>query len=647
MLIALVVLLTATNGRVVETTGPASVRVYPYVPQAFGCTDSTCGCPDRIGAFAAAVEKAALVAPPEPVTTADDGTFTLPDPSSEAFIEAVSIDGKRFGGAVWKPGQTQPLELRLSSDRQVDLDVTATAPVEPSTLRLFIVDVPIGRAVQLTRSKNRFSGPVTTPHAVLLALADGLPAQTRDLIMGRLVGFDAINRRTPSLALAPIAPITGTVSAAGKPVAKARVTAAPQICATTTTTDDSGAFRLDGVLPAPGNTELEARANGLLGWAMAVTGKSVNVALTKPIAVVVQLSDARKKPVARVPVSVQIDYGQNGSRWVNVTTDAAGKAPLELAGPAKISLRLKQPEWAFTSRLSAEVKGPRPAVERFELVPTSKVNVTVVDGDGKPVPQTRVEVFYGEALQPKLSLDFKAGLRDRASVTGTDGVAVLDLAPGSYEVAVNDHRFGRASGLVNAPGDLTLKLGGAAVAGIVTSPDGKPLARVSVNLGADNQSRGTVTGADGSFRIAASPGTWKLSAGPLSSRAPAQTVEVVADQTTKVTLVVAPPGKVRGTVVDDKGNPVEGAEVFSFDGYDTRASMAVTQPALMASLEQLATARARSGQIEPVRTAADGSFEVEGDSLWLIARFGTLRLEKPVRATAGTPVKLSFRAAEK
>lgn len=175
--------------------------------------------------------------------------------------------------------------------------------------------------------------------------------------------------------------------------------------------------------------------------------------------------------------------------------------------------------------------------------------------------------------------------------TGADGMVRIDaVPPGEYEVNVGCGR----RGLRNVP---PLRVGeaditgltwevpaGAGVRGRVLDPRGAPVsgARVSVRYSID-----TTTDADGRYELAgASPGPTRLFVSSDAGAMPADGYEVELRSSAVIErdLVLLPPGRITGVVVDGNGHPIPDVEVTIRRG----------------SLEE--------GEDRPIHTADDGSF---------------------------------------
>ena len=167
---------------------------------------------------------------------------------------------------------------------------------------------------------------------------------------------------------------------------------------------------------------------------------------------------------------------------------------------------------------------------------------------------------------------------DGARVTATTGDAgdyTRDVPPGTYAVEVR--AFGYVTevipDVVVDPGEtvtvdvaLTSTLG--TVAGTVTDPAGAPVVDATVDAASGLTPVGaTTTDADGAYELELPAGTYDLTAAhPDWRTAVHDGVEVTTGQTSIVDVTLEPrTGTLAGTVVDDTGAVVPGAEVAATD----------------------------------------------------------------------------------
>jgi RNA polymerase sigma-70 factor (ECF subfamily) len=252
---------------------------------------------------------------------------------------------------------------------------------------------------------------------------------------------------------------------------------------------------------------------------------------------------------------VLYSYPWLDDRWpFSGTTDAQGK--FEIAGlpPGKATLYLlpDTKDSIEIELVAGELNGP------IELrLAGVAVRGRVIDAEGNPVA--------------------RAGIHPGGVLTDGDGRFALKERPKRIVVAAPNH-----AAVVHAidGDDVTVRLGGAALAGTVIDPDGRGLPDVTVTLQtyAIDQFHHTEsrTDARGGFRFrGASTGAYQLAA-----RAPGRDlvggVRSLSEAGDDIVLVVASSGEaerrlVRGTVVDESGHPID--ETVSYRVFLTGTKM--------------------------------------------------------------------------
>ncbi len=260
-----------------------------------------------------------------------------------------------------------------------------------------------------------------------------------------------------------------------------------------------------------------------------------------------------------------------GGATVRIDTNPSRTATTEQDGTFYFD-KLVSRRYELVAQSTGGVAGPvtarltdasDPIILRLRAGTSLKVTVQS-SGDRKPVAGATVEV---------------RGLLNQAADTDESGVALVERIPaGGYQVVARAEGYAQSSTWTRIDGEgiteellLVLKPG-AAVAGRVVDPDGKPVEGAQVLYRgasdwaqqANPQFDAAITNAAGEFRIAALPaGTFRFHARH-EEWAPGLSEQVTLDGRTERTGIVVEmePGAVlAGTVVDTKGAPVVGAAV--------------------------------------------------------------------------------------
>jgi protocatechuate 3,4-dioxygenase beta subunit len=319
------------------------------------------------------------------------------------------------------------------------------------------------------------------------------------------------------------------------------------------------------------------------GGQAATTGKPQKEIEGKVTGRVVDAADG--KPVSGADVRLLRSRGYAGTPPTRRTTaNAQGEFTFDGVTPGKYAI------WSFHGNLASRAR-------MFE----SDVVSVGADGSAKPVVlkmrpgiTVRVKVLDEKSSKPI------AGARVRLIWTDTDRdrysdaqgeVELSALTPEAWhiEASAKDHAaVTRILNLANEqPASLEFKLApGGSVAGRVTGEDGKPVAKVGINVYGGPEENSPLdyieTDADGRYRL-----------DHLELRTPLKLYAAKLDylaHTTKFSIDPGQPaarldlvlkkrphgGSVQGVVTDPQGKPVAGAEIFNQGGSSNEARKART-----------------------------------------------------------------------
>jgi hypothetical protein len=331
------------------------------------------------------------------------------------------------------------------------------------------------------------------------------------------------------------AQITGTVKDPNaNPASGVAVTATGPVSAVATT-NGSGAYSLVGL--SPGSYSLTFHLDGYIDPApvtvtvvdYGTTVAAPDVALIGPSTVSGTVTDANSAPVAGATVSI------DGPSFAQSTTAIDGTFSFGGLAVGDYILTVSQPGFVdATSTVSVTTPGSTvPA--NVTLSKASKVDVFVGDTHAFPVAGAAVTV---------------TSVADGSTLTGsTDGTghAIIDgLVPGDYTATSTANGYFTAAPVpftvvafdTTYPVDVPL-LSPASVSGIVSDPNGAPLAGATVSIEGVGVNRSTTSAADGSFTFdGLDLGQYTVKASnPLYVAPSAQVVNVLAyGSTTTVAL---------------------------------------------------------------------------------------------------------------
>ena len=268
-------------------------------------------------------------------------------------------------------------------------------------------------------------------------------------------------------------------------------------------------------------------------------------------------------------------------------TDENGRVRLAPMAPEEYSLVATAPGYVNASIDKLIVAAGRMRSVGLKLAEGVSVRGRVVDASGAGVDGAFVMGF----AQPS----FHSSLSARADANGE---FVLDgLRKGPYMFVGWSDANGTAMTPGTSPGTITIKLAGAGrVKGKAVWEDGTPVASGQVRpfkIGPFQYVYSMVhkIAADGTFEFEVPDGDWNCRVQtPEGFMSDGTTVNVKVGETATVTVKVPKSAVVRGVVMDEKGNHIEGAEIFVMQGGFPESP----------SREQYA------------RSDADGHFEVPG-----------------------------------
>ena len=347
--------------------------------------------------------------------------------------------------------------------------------------------------------------------------------------------------------------------------------------------DPTGAFDLN-TRPSPGGTRLQAVAAGFLperidiGAADLAGGEEVRIGLTSSAPIRGLVTDEAGQPVAGASIRAE----HRGAGVPPSFSFGSGPATSGSDG----SFRVEEASYGQTYRLTAQAAGYAPSaldlpplepgipVEPVHLVLSKgrRVLGSVVDMDGNPVAEAQVSLLW--PLDPS---DFRSMLEAPAAAAATDGGGAFALpatGPGQYEVRVSHADYAdRPLSRVEIPagesdfdlGDLALAAGGA-IHGIVTGPDGEPVARATIQARERNRrgrsaTKTATTDTDGRFRLDGFSSDL-ADVGVRASGYPLLVVPGVRVDNADPELIQLKPGaSVTGRVLDNGGNGAQGVPV--------------------------------------------------------------------------------------
>ncbi len=594
------------------------------------------------GAVAGATVDAELTAggPSAQVTTASDGSFTIPDLAPGQY-QVVAEDpgyGPAIAGSVSvSAGATTPgIGLTLApSDASVSGQVTDADTGQA-----------IAGAVVSTNDANGGDGAVTTGSDGSFTLS-GLPpgpltitvVPPDDTHLTNTAAVTTVAGQTASadVTLDPSGTLDATILAGDGTTPLAGISAvvvgpSPGSASSPeqsqqVVTDSNGELSLVGLDPGSYDLQVEG-SDAHASFTIASGSRTATVSLIVPTGTLTgQVVDASGNAVAGVEVTLCDSTGPVAS----TTTDAGGDYRFTVTGAGSYDVVASGNQVGLLVDPAVSVATGSTTTAPVLQAGTASLSVSVSAG-GQPDNGATVTILTQSGS------DGPAGVSATADATGT---ALLDnLTPGSYELQVSDASDALASQPVTVAAGagtaaVTMSPGGS-IAGTVTDSASADVAGASVTAeGPGGVSETMTTGSDGSYTLAQLPaGTYTLSVSA-SGDAPALvgSVTVGAGSTTTENVTL----------------PTTGASLtVSLD-----ASAGSVLPSLTATLEDASGTAVATQPLGPAVSASDGAAQATfsplqaGSYTLLVSGLGLATTSEPVTVTAsGTSVEVTAPGGE-
>ncbi|MFO0931243.1 MAG: carboxypeptidase-like regulatory domain-containing protein [Planctomycetota bacterium] len=498
-------------------------------------------------------------------------------------------------------GQTQAVDVRLLRGGTITGRVTADPDGRPVrglhvTAMSLGRGAPFGREPAITDADGRYTLDGVAPGgAIVTASGDGwVPKAAGDasggyqplavsVTPGGHATFDLVVTRGARLAGAVFgadgSPVAGAVVRAegrGDAVAMRAPGAGP-----VTATGADGLFLLDGlVADAPYDVVVSAlgAADARVGPTVATTATTpprVEVRLVAPRAVEITVVEAESNaPVVGALVSVSAGDGPGGRS--RAATDGRGVAKVEVPPAVAATVHVSHDDFLRAEPAALAAGGDRLTVTLRRALSITGV---LVDGDGAPVPETRVSATStGRWVRP-------------VATDGAGRFRLTGLEPGTYDLEARVLRESKV-GLVatarcvaGATGvELRLARPEGQASGLlvrVVGADGKPVPRASVRVVFGERGSSGATAEDGLAIVDVSGREGGLVGATVTASRPrsiagqplpfgAATIGPLVGSEVEVEVRLPPEKVVSGVLLDPDGKPVRGAVVVAADA--TQAS---------------------------------------------------------------------------
>jgi protocatechuate 3,4-dioxygenase beta subunit len=373
--------------------------------------------------------------------------------------------------------------------------------------------------------------------------------------------------------------------------------------------DGGGEYRIDGLAPgtyriwvsAPGYLLRKDKVRGeagesverdfLLERGITLSGRVLDAKTLKPLAKVRVLAIGLSEALAFGGGIVETETALDGTFTLKGAPFARsrGRSGRPAQGKRKVQLAAVGNE-PYQGKLSMlEVPAGLDVLEGIEILleVTPRVRGRIVDAWGAPVVGAKITVVSPTAQG--LLLKRFLGEKPQTFVSGEGGRFQADLEAGKgicLWVRHPAYTFGMHKFDTVAPGevveDLTIKMSfGGMIEGLVLDEGGAPLVGGRIvyayagQVGMDLMHmlhhpevfaffKKVVTDEEGKFVLPQlRPGEWKVSILDRTGRKHGKTVRVADGETVNVRIQKVPTLSVRGVVVDEAGNPLEGATVIA------------------------------------------------------------------------------------
>jgi len=390
-------------------------------------------------------------------------------------------------------------------------------------------------------------------------------------------------------------------------------------------TDAAGGFVLGALTRETYRVQVQPPEGSDLAWASlrginAIAGQDValqDIVLSKGAAILGAAVGPDGKPIAGAEAVLSA-----GGRQEARVCDAEGRFAFRGLSTGRYKVTVNPPQGSVCCAKAVEgiaaIRGFC-AEQRVELPLGATVSGTVSGPDGKPLEAARVYLNYAGAKTSGVGASWKT-VTDEAGRFSMHGLGIPPdgVAGGTWQLVLRpppaalELKDTQASLEAPAPGkavekNIQLSAGMAAIAGVVTGPDGKPVPgcrMAAVRI----KSRGVCTGmcyavkrtdADGRFAIGqVEPDSWSITAVPPEDSELLPLIEPArsfAAGITNANVVMKKGAAITGKILTSAGQPVVAAEISAKNtGRDQQwiPSLAENRPG--------------------VRSGADGAFRLTG-----------------------------------
>lgn len=416
------------------------------------------------------------------------------------------------------------------------------------------------------------------------------------------VALTATSAESPEITARAGASISGRVlDETGKPLANIALSASSTEQMgdghSAATSDAEGRFTLFSLPAGLFGVALEDRKKervspGLSSAKLQAGGRaSIGDIVMKPGALISGTAmDNEGKPIAGVQVNARLpqDAGRRGTSW-DATTDAAGRYSLRVPQGDVLAFVSSQPRQFLAPRLGGNYTDHQIPLQVAEgatvrrdwvLQRGSEMQVQVL-AEGKPLPQAVLKL-QGDPKDP-----FAAGLPEEATTDARGQARFVSLRPGEYTPLLEDGwEVVAPLKIVVGEGDngalqvRVKRLDLPTLRGRVLTGQGEPVAGATVRFTAyrelgegrsiGDQQREATTGADGRYEIARFKPEKRMDIrADKASHRKLNTVQITSENGafSVPDILLAPLDQTaRGRVLDERNQPVAGAQVLAPEG---------------------------------------------------------------------------------